>query len=137
MTTIKSGATRADVCEYAEKEYGTLPEYLWQPLPGYCILRRADNKKWYAGIMDVPKNKLGLCGEERVDVLVVRCDPFMRDMLLTRDGFLPAYHLNRENWISVLLDGTVESETVYALLDGSYNIAKVKAINRRRAKRHL
>ena len=56
------GAFRADIFDYANKKQGTMPEFLWIPFPNYAVLRRPDNKKWYAIVMDVPKNKLGLKG---------------------------------------------------------------------------
>lgn len=126
-TQTANGATRDDVYDYALKQYDTAPEHPWMPLPLYAVLRRSDNKKWYAIIMDVPKNKLGLKGEERVDILDIKCDPFLRETLLGKKGFLPAYHLNRENWITVLLDGSVEKDTVFDLIDKSYEIAKGKS----------
>lgn len=123
----KNGATREDIYEYAEKKYGTIAEYPWGMLPLYSVLRRADNKKWYAIIMNVPRNKLGLYGDERIDILDIKCSPVIREMLLNEKGFLPAYHLNRENWLTVLLDGSVDIDTVFNLLDESYDIAKSKS----------
>lgn len=121
------GAFRADIFDYANKKQGTMPEFLWIPFPNYAVLRRPDNKKWYAIVMDVPKNKLGLKGEERVDILDIKCTPALRDILLSQKGFLPAYHLNRENWIGVLLNGAAEKKTVFGLLDESYEIAGGKS----------
>ena len=120
----ESGATRDTIYEYADKEYGTTPEHLWMAFPLYSVFRRTDNGKWYAIIMDVPKCKLGLDGIDRVDILDIKCSPEVRDTLLCRQGFLPAYHLNRNNWITVLLDGTVDKDTVIKLLDESYVIAR-------------
>lgn len=118
---------RTVICEYALNNYGTQPEYLWMSYPDYAVLRRADNKKWYAIIMDVPKNKLGLIGEERVDILDIKCSSALREILTEQKGFLPAYHMNRENWITVLLDGSVDRKTVLGLLDESYEMAKGKS----------
>lgn len=57
--------------------------------------------------MDVPKNKIGLEGEERIDVLNIKCDPVMIGSLLMNDGYLPAYHMHKGRWISIILNGTV------------------------------
>lgn len=122
----KNGATRDTVYEYVEKEYGSMPEHLWTIFPLYLVFRRADNKKWYAIIMDIPKNKLGFDDTERVDILDIKCSPFDRDKLLGQNGFLPAYHLSRKNWITVLLDGSVDTDTVNKLIDESYILAKSK-----------
>lgn len=119
----KNGATRDTVYEYAERMYGSLPEHLWTTFPLYSVFRRTDNKKWYAIIMNIQRNKLGLPGDEYVDVIDVKCDPETRDALLAQPGFLPAYHLSRKTWITALLDGTVDSDTLLGLIDQSYAIA--------------
>lgn len=124
MTEQKTGATRERIYEYVLKQYGTAPEYLWRAFPSYAVHRRADNKKWYAIIMDIPKRVLGISdSDERIDVLDVKCDELVREIFLQKSGFIPAYHLNREKWIGVLLDGTVDCETVFSLIDGSYDLA--------------
>ncbi len=115
---------RENILNYAKEQFGTEPEYLWRIFPNYAILRRSDNKKWFAVFMDVPKNKLGLDGNESIDILDVKCDPMIREIMRSKNGFLPAYHLNRDNWITVLLDGTVDEETIFMLIDGSYEITK-------------
>ncbi len=127
MSEQKScGGTRKSVCEFVERAYGTVPEYLWAKFPQYAVLRRTDNKKWYAVIMNLPKSKFGSGGSERIDVIAIKCVPAERNILLSLKGFMPAYHLNRENWITVLLDGTVDNEPLFALIDKSYELAKDK-----------
>ena len=117
------GATRDTVYEYAENQYGSLPEHLWTTFPLYSVFRRTDNKKWYAIVMNVQGRKLGLDSDEYIDIVDVKCDPFEKDELLSKPGFLPAYHLSRKTWITVLLDGTVDSDTLFDLIDKSYLLA--------------
>ncbi len=123
------GATRKTIFEYAAEEYGSEPEFLWQKFPNYAVLRRHDNQKWYALIMDVPKNKLGLDGLECVDIIDIKCSISTIDRLIFQKGFLPAYHLSRKNWLTVLLDGSVDSELLKNLLDESYMISGEKTKN--------
>lgn len=47
-------------------------------------------------------------------------DMFFRDMLIKQDGIIPAYHMNKQNWVTVLLDGSVKKEQVYDLIDASF-----------------
>ncbi len=117
---------RQKVFDYVAKTYKTQPEYLWKSYPSYAVLRHGDNEKWYGIVMDVPKNKLGLSGTEVVDVLDVKCDPVMVDILRQADGFLPAYHMNKTNWISILLDGAVSDDKVLDMLDMSYKMTESK-----------
>lgn len=116
----KSKSLRGDVLRYAAKQYGTQPESLWLSLPGYAVLRHEDNRKWYGLFMDVPRKKLGLSGEGSMDVLEVKCDPILAGSLRMEPGVLPAYHMHRENWITVLLDGTVKRKRILFLLDQSF-----------------
>ncbi|WAG58171.1 MmcQ/YjbR family DNA-binding protein (plasmid) [Clostridium estertheticum] len=73
-------------------------------------------------ISNVSRKKLQLDGDEIVDILNVKCDPILIGSLCTQDGFLPAYHMNRLNWISILLDGSVDIDTIYFLLDMSFEL---------------
>lgn len=41
----ENGAYRQDILEFAEKTYGTKPEYLWQKTPDTGVLRHSGNKK--------------------------------------------------------------------------------------------
>ncbi len=111
---------RQVIFDYVKKKYRTEPEYLWMKYPFYAVLRHQDNQKWYGIVMDVPRNKLGLTGIETVDILDVKCEPLMIDLLRQSPGFLPGYHMNKSNWISILLDGTVPDDTILDLLDVSF-----------------
>lgn len=111
---------REEILAYGKKKYHSDPEYLWEDTPDAAVLRHTDNRKWYALIMDVGRERLGLCGEGRVDILNVKCDPDMVMMLQRTNGFLPAYHMSKTKWISVLLDGTVGKDAVLDLVDQSF-----------------
>ena len=41
-------------------------------------------------------------------------------------GILPAYHMNKEHWITVLLDGSVEKQKIYDLIEISYDLTRKK-----------
>ena len=104
-----------------KKQYGTVPEYLWSKLPDSAILRHK-NGKWYAVIMTVEKSKLGLEGNDLVDIMDVKCDPEMTSMIIQTYGFLPGYHMNKQHWITILLDGSVSEAKTLDFLDMSYDL---------------
>ncbi len=118
--------TREDIFAFAEEEYGVTPEYLWAKYPNYAILRHNSNSKWFAAVMDVPAAKLGLAGDRVLEILDIKCDPITLGSLLGMPGYLPGYHMNKSNWITVLLDGSVPKEQVFSLLDLSYDLTKGK-----------
>ncbi len=122
----RDALTRADIFCYAKEHFGSEPEYLWARTPESAVLRHADNRKWYAIVMPVERAHLGLPGEGVFDVLNLKCDPALVGALRTRPGFLPAYHMNKERWITLLLDGPVSREEGFQLLEMSYELTKQK-----------
>lgn len=122
---IDNGISREDILNYVAVQYGTEAEYPWIDLPGHAVLRHL-NGKWYGIIMNIPKSKLGLNAADNVDILVCKCDPMMRDLLLSEKGFYPAYHMNKTHWITVLLDGSVNADLVHHILDMSHQIISKK-----------
>ena len=110
------------VLQYVQDQFSAEPEYLWAKYPTYCVFRHVHNRKWFAVVMDVPKSKLGLSGNELVEILVVKCDPILLGSLLGKNGFLPAYHMSKSNWVTILLDGSVSDEEMISLLTISYDL---------------
>ena len=84
------------------KQYGTIPEYLWNDLPDSAILRN-DNGKWYAVFMNLEGFKIGLDTKDRVDIMVVKCKPDMISVMTHMKGFLPGYYMDKSNWMTILL----------------------------------
>ena len=123
-TNIFRGNCTRKVIEYAREKYGGELEFLWERYPDAAVLRRKDNKKWYALFMTIPKNKLGLDGGELVEIIDLR---FNTDELAKKvDGerYFFGYHMNKKHWITILLDGSVPAEEILPRLDNSYTLAK-------------
>src|SRR4051794_18876139 len=98
---------RAEIFKFAHKTFGVDPEYPFDKFPHYAVLRHGGDDKWFGLIMDVDKQRLGLDGEGRIDVIDIKCRPEEVDRLRRTEGFLPAYHMNKEHWITVPLSGKV------------------------------
>lgn len=111
---------RQDIFEWCRQRYGTEADYPWND--GNAVLRHADNNKWYGVVIKVDQSKLGIPGNGKVDVLNLKCDPALVGSLRMQPGFYPAYHMNKENWISVLLDGPTPDEEIKELLALSYQM---------------
>lgn len=120
----KNTVTRQDIFRYAEEAYGTEPEYLWESTPTAAVLRHRTNRKWYAAVMEVQRERLGLSGAGTVDVLDVKCDPLLIGSLLQSKGFLPAYHMSKAHWITILLDGSLSAEDIFPLVDLSFQMTE-------------
>ena len=113
-------ATREAMLHYALESYGTEPDCPFSGDTDSIVLRHEGSGKWFALLMRVKKSALGLGGEERIDVMNVKTDPALAVSLREREGILAAYHMNKERWVSVLLDGSVPLELALALMDMSF-----------------
>ena len=117
---------REELEAYIRNHYATLPDYPWADTPRAAVFRHAGNRKWFALVMEVPRDKLGLAGTEKLDIVNFKCDPILISSLRGETGIFPAYHMNKETWISVLLDQPERDETIKNLLALSYEITKSK-----------
>jgi predicted DNA-binding protein (MmcQ/YjbR family) len=61
-----------------------------------------------------------------VDILNLKCGPVLLGSLLGKEGYLPAYHMSKGNWVSIRLDGTVPEEDIFWLLGISYDLTRPK-----------
>ena len=123
--------TRNHFFELVQAALGVEPEYLWTANPNYAVLRHPGSKKWFAALLDLPPARLGLSGEELVDVLNLRCGPALTGSLLVQEGFYPAYHMNKTNWVSTLLSGAIPEGEIMDLLVLCYDAVAPKRRPRR------
>ncbi len=115
------------VLAYVKDEYGAEPEYLWENALNNAVLRHNDNKKWFAALLlETSRSKLGLSGDGTLDIINVKCDPRIVVSLLDGKRFLPGYHMNKEHWISIAMDGSVPVKEICALLDMSFSLTAKK-----------
>lgn len=117
---------REELIKHIAEIYSTDAEYPWASAPQFAVFRHQSNRKWFAVIMDIPKEKLGLHDDGMIDVLNLKCDPILIGNLRQEKGFFPAYHMNKTYWITVALDGTVESDKIKWLLDLSFDLTDIK-----------
>ena len=73
-TVFQSGYSQS-VIEYARNTYGDELEFLWEKSPKNAILRRKDNRKWYAALLTISRSKLGAFPDEEIEVLDLRAAP--------------------------------------------------------------
>lgn len=114
---------KEDIFAYVQKQYGTVPEYLWVKSPDSAVLRH-QNGKWYAVFMQVKRSVLGLEGDGLEDIMDVKCDLELIGMLTQTSGFFPGYHMNKQHWITILLDGSVSEAKILDFLDRSYDLVE-------------
>ena len=123
--------TRDHFFQLIQTSLGVEPEYLWAANPNYAVLRHPGSKKWFAAILDLSPAKLGLPGEGLGDVVKLLCGPALAGSLLSQDGFYPAYHMNKTNWVSTLLSGPLSDGELMDLLVLCYDAVAPKRKPRR------
>ncbi|MDL2235147.1 MmcQ/YjbR family DNA-binding protein [Christensenellaceae bacterium OttesenSCG-928-L17] len=115
---------RDDIMAYIAETFYTDPEYPWARTPRYAVFRHSHNKKWFAAIVDVTEDKLGLNGKKRVEALLLKCDPLLIGSLRNGRDILPGYHMNKEHWITVVLGGSLPAAQIQSLIDFSHELTK-------------
>ena len=107
------------------ERYGERPDFPFATAPTYGVFRYPPNRKWYGIIMDVPLFRVTKEAPETpedspvADVLNLKIDVVERDRLLRRKGIYTCYHMNKDSWVSIVLDDTLPDRDVLTLLDVS------------------
>jgi len=117
-------SNKQSVLGYAKKTYHTQPDHPFHHFPGYIALRHGAAGSWYALVMNVPRERLGIPGAGAVDVLDVKLPPEKVQALQKKPGFLPAYHMDKTHWISIVLDDSVADDLVCSLMDESFELTR-------------
>ena len=114
------------ILQYACEKYGDEPEYLWEDLPNAAIIRRKDNRKWYVLFMTVLPKRLGLSGDETIEIVDLRFDADELPNKIDNASYFAGYHMNKKHWITILLDGSVPLNEILGYVDESYKLAGKK-----------
>ena len=110
----KAMTTREEAIFFCNSLENVLEDYPFHD-SNWALMRHAGNKKTFA------------CIYERMDQIWinVKCDPAWRDFWRSAfESIVPAYHMNKEHWITVLLDGSYPKEKMFTLIDLSYDLTK-------------
>lgn len=110
---------------YIQQHYGIEPEYPWVKYPNYAVFRHPHHRKWFALLMNIPAHKLGLENDEETWVVNVKVKPEEIGSLRMMNGIYPAYHMNKEHWLSLNL-AEMDEKLLYELIDESFYLTVKK-----------
>ncbi len=117
--------TREELFQWVKQGYGTEAEYPWKD--SNAVLRVGQIMiNGYGVILSVAGSKLGLEDDNIIDVINLKSDPMLIGSLRGQKGYFPAYHMNKEKWISVLLGDAGLDEPIKNLLALSYELTAPK-----------
>lgn len=117
---------RENTVKALENRYGTLHEAPWEDDPYSITFKTEVAKKWYAIMMRITADRLGLKGRNLIDVVNIKLMPQEIDSLIDGVHFFRAYHMNKTHWMSVKLDKDLDMQKFLALTDESYALAENK-----------
>ncbi|MDR1017750.1 MAG: MmcQ/YjbR family DNA-binding protein [Lachnospiraceae bacterium] len=115
--------TKNQVLDYIQNKYNILPNYPWHD--DNAVFRHPDNRKWFGLLMEIGRDKFVVGANGKIDVLNIKGDPTLISFLRTQKGFYPAYHMNKEKWLSICLDGSAPDEEIKSLIDSSFEMTKI------------
>ena len=107
-----------------EEKYHELSDFPFSDphIVNYGVFRYHGNQKWYGLIMNVSKSVFGHYNkEDYVDVINVRIDEEKREEILKNKNIYPSYHMNKQKWVSIILDDTYSDDKVMEYIDYSRN----------------
>lgn len=85
--------------------------------PNWVVIRHKTSRKVFAWIFE----------KDDYIWINVKCDPEWRDLWRNAyDSVLPGWHLNKEHWNSVILDGSVPDEEIKRMIEESYDLTGKK-----------
>jgi len=124
----KEGMDRAAVISYIKKEYGLDPDYPFsEKYSKTPVFRHPDTGKWFALCMEVRADRLGYDSDtEWIDVITMKSEPMLIDGVISREGFHRAYHMNKTQWLTVVLGDKVPDEEIKNLIALSFELTDRK-----------
>lgn len=110
---------------WLDQRFSTKPEYLFKKHPEYAVFRHLKNKKWYALYMEVYPSVFNIDKQETWPILNVKLNPELIEILRLQPGYYPAYHMNKNYWLSIHLTA-ITLEELIPLIEESYYLTMEK-----------
>lgn len=107
---------RREVIDYCLTFKNVFEDYPFHD-DNWCVIRHKKNEKVFAWIFD----------KDGYVWVNVKCDVEWRDFWRNAfDSVIPAYHLNKIHWNSIILDGTIPVEDIKRMIGESYDLTRGK-----------
>ena len=137
-------STSKKVINYVKDKFDGELEFLWDNFDG-AVFRNKDNQKWYGVMMKVKEksfvtstikrmkvdgvkskneriNKKDFSDDDLVELIDIHIDKNKAKELIDYETIFPGYHMNKESWITIILDNSTKLKELYKLIDDSYQM---------------
>lgn len=115
---------REELFDYIEDKYKVKPDQPWDTFENYAALRHKDNEKWFALVMDITPDKIGLKGDKKIDVLNLKVRNEFIGMLRKIEGIYQAYLMDKDNWVTINLREMDSMGDIEDLIEESFDLTK-------------
>lgn len=116
--------TKQNAIAYIRNNYGVAEDYPWDDSDAF-VFRHRVSRKWFCLFMDISASYLGIDDNRVITVVNLKAPKSMRDDLLREEGIYPAYHMNKQHWISLDLRKANE-KMLEVLIDMSFKATAMK-----------
>lgn len=128
---------REELVTHISEKYGLEPEHPFHRDENSCVFQHSNNQRWFALLMEIPYQALGIIKSGKVDILTLRCDTSKVSSLCSRTGIYPAYLMEKDKWITILLDDTIGQEELVSMIEASYELTRSRALRKRTIPKHV
>src|SRR5574344_979746 len=105
---------------YLTTSYDVIKESPWAEYSSFITFKNKTNKKWFGLIMTVKASVFNIKADSNLDIINLKLDPAHILKLIDNKHYFKAYHMNKKYWISIVLNGYDDFETLKKLVRESY-----------------
>lgn len=115
-----------EIIKYIKEKYNDDLEYLWKKFPENAVWRNKINNKWYGALLVLSERKLEIDSDRIIDIIDLRYQKDKIKEIIDNENVFAGYHMNKDSWITIRLDGSVNIQEIYKLIDNSYTLSLEK-----------
>lgn len=112
-----------EIIQYVKEKYGDDLEYLWKKFPNNAVWRNKKNNKWYGALLVLSESKLGIESDRIIDIIDLRYQKDRIHSIIDHKKIFAGYHMNKSSWITIRLDGSINIQDIFRLIDNSYQLS--------------
>ncbi len=125
LNVFKSNQAKK-IIKYVKEKYNDDLEYLWKEFPKNAVWRNKNNNKWYGVLLVLDENKLGIESDKIIDIIDLRYQKDNIKEIIDNNKIYEGYHMNKDNWITIRLNESVDIKEIFKLIDNSYALSLKK-----------
>lgn len=106
-------------------QFNVKPDFPWEQkqYQSYGTFRHADSKKWFALIMNIKRDTFFKNDDQKtIDIINLKSDNSEQAEKEFSLSIFPGYHMNHKTWISIVLDDSMNDETVMSFVKNSFKL---------------